>query len=51
VGLYGFDVEAGLHRVGVGIGLDLGAIEIEFFAPDQARLLALLHNVLEEGEH
>ena len=48
VGLHGLDVEARQHRIVVGIGFHLGAIEIQFLTPDQASLLALLDDVLEE---
>src|SRR5258708_2107050 len=43
------DRKARRERVQVGIGVDLGAINVEFFAPDQLLLLALLYNGVEEA--
>ena len=37
------------QRIQVGIGVDLRTINVEFFAPDELLLLALLHNGLEEA--
>ena len=37
------------ERIQVGIGVDLGAINVKFFAPDQLLLLALFHNRVEEA--
>ena len=48
VGLHGFDVEAGPHRISVGIGFHRGASKSSSLPPDQAGLLALLHNVFKE---
>src|SRR5260370_28630345 len=40
------------QRIEVGIGVDLGAIDIEFLAPDQLLLLALFYDCVEEAaEH
>src|SRR5207248_547715 len=38
----------GESRIQVGIGVDLRTINVEFFAPDQFLLLALLHNGVKE---
>jgi len=43
------DVEARQHLVTVGIRLDLGRFKVEFLAPDEASLLALLHDAVEEA--
>src|SRR5262245_29440227 len=43
------EVEAGDERVEVGIGLDLGAVEIEIPAPDEPRLLTEIDDLLEEA--
>src|SRR5260221_7492800 len=47
--LTGFHGKACREGVERGIGLDLGRIEVEFFAPDEPSLLALLDNRLEEA--
>ena len=48
VGL-GLVVEARDQRVEVGVGLDLGRVDVELPAPDQARLLAQIDDLLEEA--
>ena len=48
VGL-GVVVEARDEGVEVGVGLDLGGVEVELPAPDQARLLAQIDDLLEEA--
>ena len=37
------------ERIQVGVRIDLGPIKVEFFAPDELLLLALLHNRLKEA--
>src|SRR5258708_9768585 len=52
MGLHGcsrLDRKARSQRIQVGIGIDLSAINVEFFAPDQLLLLALFHNRVEEA--
>jgi hypothetical protein len=43
------DREAGRDRVEGGVGLHLGGVEVQFLAPDQAGLAALLDDRLEEA--
>jgi hypothetical protein len=45
----GLVVEARHERIEVGVGLDLGGIDVELFPPDQARLLAEVDDFLEEA--
>jgi hypothetical protein len=42
-------VEAGHLFINVGICAHLGAVEVQFFAPDQSRLTAALHDLFEES--
>ena len=42
-------VEARHQRVDVGVGLDLGRVDVELPAPDQARLLTEIDDLLEEA--
>ena len=40
------------ERIHRGIGIDLGGIDVEFFAPDEVGLLALLDNCVKKAaEH
>lgn len=39
----------GRERIHCGIGLDFGGIDVQLLAPDQACLLALLHNRFKEA--
>ena len=43
----GINIEAGQHLVAISVGLHLGRIEGELFAPDQVSLLKLLYDVVE----
>jgi hypothetical protein len=47
--LFGLEVEPGDHATQSGVRSDLGRVEEQFSAPDQARLLAQLHDVLEDA--
>jgi hypothetical protein len=49
LGQVGFYCKAGQDRVQGRIGFDLGRVHIQFLAPDQASLLALLDNGVEEA--
>ncbi len=44
-----FDIKAWFEGIQGGIGFHFGAIDVEFLAPDQTSLLALLHNRLKEA--
>ncbi len=44
-----FVIEARDQRFEVGIGRDLGRVDVEFPTPDQSRLLAQIHDLLEEA--
>jgi hypothetical protein len=48
LGEVGFDGKAGSERVGGGVCLDFRGVNVEFLAPDQAGLEALLHDALKE---
>jgi hypothetical protein len=43
----GINIEAREHLVAIGVGFDLGRIEVEFFPPDEAGLLTLLDDAVE----
>ena len=45
----GLVIEARDERIEVGVGLDLGAIEVELAAPDQPGLLTQIDDLLEEA--
>ncbi len=49
MGLARFDGKAGHEGIQVGVGVDLGGIDVKLFAPNQLRLAALLHNHLKEA--
>ena len=49
VGQMGLDGKTRLDGVAGSVGLDFGRVNVEFFSPDQASLLALLDNCLKEA--